>query len=140
MSSFKHYAKQAKQRLKNDFWDKVKEERDFYQILAKKDIVAAEGLLVKQKQQLKEKIYNTNFESDEEFYLKVKQLLSANDVIVNPIGIEKLQLEVYEYLADKSILTNMTESQKQAYLLKLSRRYQQAVEKFNSETETPKIG
>ncbi len=130
MSSFKHYAKQAKQRLKNDFWDKVKEERDFYQILAKKDIVAAEGLLVKQKQQLKEKIYNTNFESDEEFYLKVKQLLSANDVIVNPIGM----------LADKSILTNMTESQKQAYLLKLSRRYQQAVEKFNSETETPKIG
>ncbi len=130
MSSFKHYAKQAKQRLKNDFWDKVKEERDFYQILAKKDIVAAEGLLVKQKQQLKEKIYNTNFESDEEFYLKVKQLLSANDVIVNPIGM----------LADKSILTNMTESQKQAYLLKLSRRYQQAVDKFNSETETPKIG
>ncbi len=129
MSSYKHYAKQAKQRLKNEFWDKVKEERDFYRILAKKDGVAAESLLVKQKQQLKEKIYNTNFESDEEFYLTVKQLLSTNDVIVNPIGM----------LADKNILKDMTESQKQAYLLKLSRRYQQAVEKYNAETETHKI-
>ncbi len=123
MSTFKTYAKQAKQRLKNDFWSQVKSERALYLNSCQNDGISRDGLMVKQKQVLKDKIYNSNYESDEQFYERVKAILTQDAVVVNPIGM----------LADKSLTEEMTESQKQAYLFKLSARYRQAVEKFNKE-------
>ena len=79
---------------------------------------------IKQRQELKEKIYNVNFESDEEFYNRVKEILTKENVVTNPIAV----------LTDKKALQQMTDQQKQAYLLKLSNRYQQAVERFNKES------
>lgn len=83
-----------------------------------------QSLRIRQRQELKEKIYNVNFESDEEFYCRVKKILTEETVVTNPIAV----------LTDKKALQNMSEQQKQAYLLKLSNRYQQAVERFNRET------
>ena len=107
MSSFKVYAKQAKQRLKNNFWSDVIDERN--QAKQTRDIVEAQSFLVRQKQELKERIYNADFESDEEFYRRVKQILSGEEVVTNPLSV----------LIDHDAVATMSESQKQAYLLKL---------------------
>lgn len=123
MSSFKTYARQAKQRLRNNFWGEIILERNEFKQMEQGG-ANTQGLLVKQKQELRDRIYNTNFESDEQFYLRVKQMLSTNEVITNPIAM----------LTDKKALQQMSEHQKQAYLLKLSNRYQQAVERFNRES------
>ena len=121
MSSFKVYAKQAKQRLKNNFWSDVIDERN--QAKQTRDIVEAQSVLVRQKQELKERIYNADFESDEEFYRRVKQILSGEEVVTNPLSV----------LIDHDAVATMSESQKQAYLLKLSNRFQQAVERYAQE-------
>lgn len=123
MSSFKTYARQAKQRLRNNFWGEIILERNEFK-QREQGGANTQGLLVKQKQELRDRIYNTNFESDEQFYLRVKQMLSTDEVITNPIAM----------LTDKKALQQMSEHQKQTYLLKLSNRYQQAVERFNRET------
>ncbi|MBR5250776.1 MAG: hypothetical protein IKV38_02015 [Clostridia bacterium] len=122
-SVFKNYAKQAKQRLKNNFWGEVILERQEFKQL-EEDGANIQSLKIKQKQELKEKIYNVNFESDEDFYHRVKQILTNKDVITNPIAL----------LSDDNAIAQMSEQQKQAYFLKLSNRYQQAVERFNNET------
>ena len=121
MSSFKVYAKQAKQRLKNNFWSDVIDERN--QAKQTRDVVEAQSFLVRQKQELKERIYNADFESDEEFYRRVKQILSGEEVVTNPLSV----------LIDHDAVATMSESQKQAYLLKLSNRFQQAVERYAQE-------
>ena len=121
MSSFKVYAKQAKQRLKNNFWSDVIDERN--QAKQTRDVAEAQSFLVRQKQELKERIYNADFESDEEFYRRVKQILSGEEVVTNPLSV----------LIDHDAVATMSESQKQAYLLKLSNRFQQAVERYAQE-------
>ena len=122
MSSFKTYAKQAKQRLRSNFWENVIMERNEFKHLEEEG-ANTQSLLIKQRRELREKIYNTNFESDEQFYSRVKQMLSSEQVVTNPIAV----------LTDENLLRQMPESQKQAYLLKLSNRYQQAVERFLKE-------
>ena len=121
MSSFKVYAKQAKQRLKNNFWSDVIDERN--QAKQTREVVEAQSFLVIQKQELKERIYNSDFESDEEFYRRVKQILSGEEIVTNPLSV----------LIDHDAVATMSESQKQAYLLKLSNRFQQAVERYAQE-------
>ena len=123
MSSFKKYAKQAKQRLRNNFWNEVILEREEFKQMEETG-ANTQSLRIKQRQELKEKIYNVNFESDEEFYNRVKEILTKENVVTNPIAV----------LTDKKALQQMTDQQKQAYLLKLSNRYQQAVERFNKES------
>jgi len=121
-SVFKNYAKQAKQRLKNNFWGEVMTERQEFKHMEEEG-TNTQSLRIKQKQELKEKIYNVNFESDEDFYNRVKQILTNKEVVTNPIAM----------LTDPKLLESMSEQQKQAYLLKLSNRYQQAVERYNKE-------
>lgn len=123
MSSFKTYARQAKQRLRSNFWGEVMLERQEFKQMEQEG-ANTQSLRIRQRQELKEKIYNVNFESDEEFYCRVKKILTEETVVTNPIAV----------LTDKKALQNMSEQQKQAYLLKLSNRYQQAVERFNRET------
>ena len=54
----------------------------------------------------------------------VSAVPTKENVVTNPIAV----------LTDKKALQQMTDQQKQAYLLKLSNRYQQAVERFNKES------
>ena len=121
-SIFKNYAKQAKQRLKNNFWGDVILERKEFKHMEDQG-TNIQSLMIKQKQELKDKIYNVNFESDEDFYNRVKQILTNEEVVTNPIAM----------LTDSKLIESMSEQQKQAYLLKLSNRYQQAVERYNKE-------
>ena len=57
MSSFKTYAKQAKQRLRSNFWENVIMERNEFKHLEEEG-ANTQSLLIKQRRELREKIYN----------------------------------------------------------------------------------
>lgn len=119
--TFKDYAKQAKGRLKNGFWEQVKQERKFH-----RETVATSGTsivpaLVNQKDRLRNQIYSANFNREMEFEQKVIALLSAGEVS-NPILL----------LADKEELAALPPSKRQAYLMNLSNKYRKIKEKYNT--------
>lgn len=109
--SFKDYAKQAKSRLVNGFWEQVKQERKYnYEVAATNGSMIP--VLVSQKDKLRNQIYSSKYEEDMAFEQKVAELLSLGEV-ANPI----LQL------ADKEIMESLSPNKRQAYLLDLSNRY-----------------
>ena len=122
MDSIKSLARKAKQRLKSDFWDKCKS--DF----AEGDKVAKDKGL----NQNKVKSYigkrvqrQIKGEKQDEFYLKVKELLDTEGEVSNAIG----------RLTDKDYFEKLSYEEKQRYTLDLSARYLKALEKYRKEKE-----
>ena len=101
-STFKEYAKQAKQRLTSGFWEKV-QNKDTTSVATKATVF--------------DSIYNQQaFEEQSEFLQKVQIVLQNSDQ--NPIM----------QLADQDYLKTLSVEQKQSYLLKLSQRFLSAKE------------
>ena len=123
MSTFKEYAKRAKDRMKNGFWENAKQD-----LQHEKEVAATLGLNERQvsreqHQKLQKQIYNYDgFCEDEEFFQKVSIILSGNEVVMNPIM----------RLADQKYMETLTPKEKQAYISKLASKYRAAVEKYNS--------
>ena len=123
MSTFKEYAKRAKERMKNGFWENAKQD-----LQHEKEVAATLGLNERQvsreqHQKLQKQIYNYDgFCEDEEFFQKVSIILSGNEVVMNPIM----------RLADHKYMETLTPKEKQAYIAKLAAKYRAAVEKYNS--------
>lgn len=121
MSSIKKYAKQAKERMKNGFWQKAK-----VQLEKEKQVAATLGLdcvkvAEEQRRKVVRQIYDERgFREEEDFYRRVVEILESPSVVTNPLYV----------LADKSTLSEMDEEEKQAYFLRLSARYRQACEKY----------
>ncbi len=122
MSSFKDYARQAKERMKNGFWLQAKQEMQH-----EREVAATLGLnqtkiSEEHRRKLQRKIYDYDgFCEEEEFYAKVVDLLSQNEVVSNPIM----------RLADSKYMQTLSPQEKQTYISKLAARYRAAVEKYN---------
>ncbi|MEG1527826.1 MAG: hypothetical protein RR248_04605 [Clostridia bacterium] len=124
--SFKKYAKDAKKRLASGFWDEIKQTR-----IQEKEVAATCGksavpLLEENKAEIKNKIYNHDFENEKEFERRVIELITSQEVLVNPIGM----------LANKKEMEQMSSSQRQAYLLKLASKYRQVKDKYYAKQKT----
>lgn len=123
MSTFKEYAKRAKERMKSGFWENAKQD-----LQHEKEVAATLGLnqrqvTYEQHQKLQKQIYNYDgFCRDEEFFQKVSLMLSGNEVVVNPIM----------RLADRDYMATLSPKEQQAYISKLAAKYRAAVEKYNS--------
>lgn len=123
MSTFKEYAKKAKQRMKNGFWEQAKQ-----QINAEKQVAATLGLNPRkvgeeQHRRLQQQIYDyEGFVEEQEFYKKVEAILDSNETVSNPIM----------RLADQSYMATLTPNDKQAYISRLAARYRQAVERYRN--------
>lgn len=121
MSTFKEYAKQAKERMKNGFWQNAKEN-----LAHEKEVAATMGLnprkvCEEQRQKLQRQIYDYDgFCAEEEFYAKVEKILDSNELISNPIM----------RLADQKYMEGLSPREKQAYISKLAAKYRAAVEKY----------
>ena len=121
MSTFKEYAKRAKERLKSGFWEQAKQE-----IQTEKQVAATLGLNTRQvgeeeRRKLQRKIYDYDgFCEEQEFYTKVEQILNSNELVSNPIM----------RLADQEYMEGLTPSEKQAYISKIATKYRDAVEKY----------
>lgn len=120
--TLKQYAKEAKVRLKNGFW------QNYHKDLGEKIEKASETGVAPSKVKeyytyvVSENIKNRK-DDEEEFYLKVKKILDEEGEISDAIG----------RLTDKTTFDKMTYAERQKYTLTLSERYLKAVERYKVE-------
>ena len=125
--SLKEYAKDAKRRLKSSFWQD-------YKTKVNNEVTKAEELgestsKVVEYYQSKVSITVKGVRADEEeFYLKVKNLLSIYGEVSDAIG----------RLTDKEYFDTLTYEQKQRYTLELSAKYVKAKERYYKELQFEK--
>ena len=121
MSTFKEYAKRAKERLKNGFWEQAKQN-----LQTEKQVAATLGLNAakvgeEQRRKLQRQIYDYDgFCEEQEFYAKVEAILDSDELVSNPIM----------RLADQEYLAQLTPAEKQIYISKLAAKYREAVERY----------
>ena len=121
MSTFKEYAKRAKERMKNGFWEQAKQS-----IQTEKQVAATLGLNAtkvgeEQRRKLQRQIYDYDgFCEEQEFYAKVEAILDSDELVSNPIM----------RLADQDYLAKLSPTDKQVYISKLAAKYREAVEKY----------
>lgn len=126
MGQLKEYAKLAKERMKNGFWTQAKQEMEHT-----REVAATMGLDVgkvshEQRERITRMINSPDqYIEEEQFYAKVQEILSQQDTVTNPLML----------LADEQLVSTMSPCDKQAYFLKLSQRYQQAVDRYNINTK-----
>lgn len=123
MSTFKEYAKRAKQRMKNGFWEQTHQS-----IQSEQQVAATMGLNTRKlgeesKRMLERRIYDYNgFCEESEFYNKVVEILESDELISNPIM----------RLADQEFMQQLKPAEKQVYISRLAAKYRSAVDKYNS--------
>ncbi|MCH5160218.1 MAG: hypothetical protein J1F66_05195 [Clostridiales bacterium] len=121
MSTFKEYAKRAKERMKNGFWEQAKQN-----IQTEKQVAATLGLNTakvgeEQRRKLQRQIYDYDgFCEEEEFYSKVAAILDSDELVSNPIM----------RLADQEYLAKLSPAERQVYISKLAAKYREAVEHY----------
>ena len=115
-------ARQAKDRMKNGFWQQCQEEKEEKLRLAEEN--GLNGLEARRyfKNGVEKKIRG---ETQDEFYERVKELLLSEGEVSNAIG----------RLTDHSIFDNLSYEEKQRYTLDLSERYLRALQRFKKECE-----
>ena len=115
-------ARRAKSRIKSGFWLECKED-----ITAKLEQARAQGINESKagqyfKTQVSAKIAG---EKEDEFYLRVKEMLTAEGEVSDAIG----------RLTDKEYYNTLSYEEKQRYNLTLSEKYLRALERFRKECE-----
>lgn len=127
LTELKKRALLAKQRLKMGYWQSMTKEK--YKALDEMGGGAASLILVKDLQQAKvqrdeKKLLNCSQATKEEnFYLQVCSILDNNENATNPIG----------QLIDRDEYDRLDESNKQRYILELSKKFRDMRERYYQE-------
>ena len=120
--TLKQYAKEAKLRLKNGFWQNYHKDLD-----EKIERASEAGVAPSKVKEYYTYVISENIKSrkddEDEFYYKVKKILDEEGEISDAIG----------RLTDKKEFDNLSYAEKQKYTLTLSERYLKAVERYNRE-------
>ncbi len=120
--SLKALAKEAKRRMKKGFWKECEEKLVRERSLAKEQGINESKL----ERYFQEKVEDSiKGNSQDEFYLKVKQLLLTEGEVSDAIG----------RLTDKEYYETLSYSERQRYNLELSEKYLRALERFKREYE-----
>ncbi|MBQ7879945.1 MAG: hypothetical protein IJ317_04785 [Clostridia bacterium] len=120
--TLKDEARRAKSRIKSGFWTACKEDMDEHLENAR----AAGVNESKAGRYFAEKVSaRIAGEKEDEFYLKVKQMLLNEGEVSNAIG----------RLTDKAYYDTLSYEEKQRYTLSLSDKYLRALERFRRECE-----
>ena len=119
--SLKTAARQAKCRIKGDFWQHAKREQ-----AEKLKIVEMKGLNVQEAgrylvQEIARKVHGE--EQTDDFYEQVKRMLLTEGEVSDAIG----------RLTDREVFDRLSYTEKQRYTLDLSQRYLRALERFKKE-------
>lgn len=116
-------ARAAKKRLKSNFWADCKKNLD-----ENVDEAKNKGLSeIKAKSTLTDRVKSEiKGEKQDEFYLKVKEILDSEGEVSDAIG----------RLTDKEVYESLSYEEKQRYNLKLSARYLEALSKYKKEKES----
>ena len=125
--TFKALARQAKDRVKNGFWQNCKDDIDERMEKAK-ELGLNES---KAGRYFKEKVSKSLLgEKEDDFYLTVKAMLLKDGEVSDAIG----------RLTDKAYYETLSYEEKQRYTLSLSEKYLRALERFRREYEFDHIG
>ena len=122
--SLKEYAKEAKKRLKGTFWQDYKLNLQSGIDKAEEDGINKSKVIEYYQSKASVTIRGVKTE-DEDFYLKVKNLLSTVGDVSDAIG----------RLTDKEHFSKLSYDAKQRYLLELSNKYLKAKERFYQEAK-----
>lgn len=125
--TLKDYAKEAKRRMKSSFWQDYKEKVSSEMSKAEESGESSSKIALYY--QNKASITVKGVKSDEEeFYQKVKNLLSTLGEVSDAIG----------RLTDKDYFNSLSYDQKQRYTLELSAKYVKAKERYYKELQFEK--
>ena len=122
INTLKDEARKAKSRLKRGFWINCKENLDEQMEKARHQGVNESKAGRYFAQQVARQITG---EKEDEFYLRVKQMLLSCGEVSDAIG----------RLTDKPYFDTLSYEEKQRYTLSLSERYLRALERFRRECE-----
>ncbi len=126
MGQLKEYAKLAKERMKSGFWTQTKLEMEHAREVAATMGLDAGKVAHEQRERITRMINSPEqYIEEEAFYAKVQDILSSQGTVTNPLML----------LADNQLVATLSPYDKQAYFLKLSTRYQQAVDRYNIESK-----
>lgn len=125
--TLKEYAKEAKARMKSSFWQDYKNRVETQIEKAEEDGVSKSKVVEYYQNKAAVTIRGVNTK-DEEFYLKVKEILSTYGDVSDAIG----------RLTDKDYFATLSYEQRQRYTLDLSARYIKAKERYYKELEYEK--
>lgn len=125
--TLKEYAKEAKARMKSSFWQDYKNRVETQIEKAEEDGVSKSKVVEYYQNKAAVTIRGVN-SKDEEFYLKVKEILSTYGDVSDAIG----------RLTDKDYFATLSYEQRQRYTLDLSARYIKAKERYYKELEYEK--
>ena len=120
--SFREEARRAKARMKSGFWVNCKEDMDKSLQQARLNGVNESKAGRFFAERISAQIAG---EKEDEFYLKVKQMLLSEGEVSDAIG----------RLTDREYFQTLSYEEKQRYTLDLSERYLRALEKFRRECE-----
>ena len=125
--TLKDYAKEAKKRMKSNFWQdyKAKVNSEISKAEALGESPSKIALYYQNKASITVKGVKN---SEEEFYQKVKEILSTLGEVSDAIG----------RLTDKEYFNSLTYEQKQRYTLELSAKYVKAKERYYKELQFEK--
>ena len=124
METIKGLARQAKQRLKNNFWENCKDNIKQGELQAK-NLGLNES---KVKSYIGTKVQREiKGQTPDGFYLKVKAMLDECGEVSDAIG----------RLTDKDYYATLSYEEKQRYNLELSTKYLEALERYRKEKEMP---
>ena len=121
--SIKSAAKEAKLRLKNRFWEDYKKE-----VACSIKTAAEEGLAPSGVESYFKKLIVKNVlgasEEEEKFYCKVKDMLDAAKCRPH---------DALDRLMDKQLFASLSYEEKERYLFRLAKRYQEALIRYDGE-------
>lgn len=126
-SELKKRALLAKQRMRMGYWQALNDERN--KVLLESGNSSSSLIRVKEIQQarierdINRTLGNVQALKDEEFYVKVSSILDKDEDISNPIGM----------LVEHEIYDNLDPSNKQRYILELSKKFIQMRERYYRE-------
>ncbi len=127
VKSLKDYAKEAKKRLKSSFWQDYKQRVENESKRAEIDGTSKSKVVEYYQNKAKVSIRGVKTE-DEEFYLKVKNILDFYGDVSDALG----------RLTDKEYYNSLSYDAKQRYMLELSNKYRLAKERYYREKQYEK--
>ena len=119
----KEYAKKAKERMKSGFWSQAKQDVEDKKEQAKLLGLDTVKVVEDERRKTVRRIYDEQgYLEEQAFYNKVVEILQSKDTVTNPLA----------RLADQELMSQMSPTERQTYLIKLSARFQKVVEQYNS--------
>ena len=126
--SIKSAAKEAKLRLKNRFWEDYKKEVACSIKTATEEGLAPSGVESYFKKLIVKSVMGAS-EEDEAFYGKVKSMLDLAGCRPH---------DALDRLMDKEVFSRLTYEEKERYLFRLAKRYQEALSRYDGERDIEK--